>query len=63
LTRTFSFSCAHDMIDLGGSLAYQFATALSSEMMNDFARVVSSPPQDPIAASYDMRNFRGSDSP
>jgi hypothetical protein len=32
-------------------------------MMNDLARVVSSPPNKAIAASYDIRNFRGSDSP
>jgi hypothetical protein len=44
LTRNFSFSGAHDMIDLRGSLAYQFAAAFSSG----------------IAASYDIRHFQGS---
>jgi hypothetical protein len=45
------------MIDLGGSLMYQFATAFSSDMMNDLARVASSPRNEAIAASYDIRNF------
>jgi hypothetical protein len=39
------------VIDLGGSLAYQLATAFSSDMMNDLARVVSAPPNEAIAAS------------
>jgi hypothetical protein len=51
------------MIDLGGSLVYQFAAAFLSDIMNDFARVVSPPPNEAIAASYDIRNFWGSDSP
>jgi hypothetical protein len=51
------------MIDLGGSLAYQFTAAFSSDIMNDFARVVSSLPNEAIAASYDIMNFWGSDSP
>jgi hypothetical protein len=63
LTKNFPFSCAHDMIDLGGSLAYQFIAAFSSDIMNDFARVVSSLPNEAIAASYDIMNFWGSDSP
>jgi hypothetical protein len=49
-TRNFSFSCAHEKIDLGGSLAYQFAFAFLSDMMNDFVRVVSSPPNEAIVA-------------
>jgi hypothetical protein len=44
-------SYAHDVIDLGGSHAYQLATALSSDMINDLAMVVSSPPNEAIAAS------------
>jgi hypothetical protein len=59
----FSFSCAHDMIDLEGSLMYQFANAFLSDMMNDLVKVVSSPPNETIVASYDIRNFRRSDSP
>jgi hypothetical protein len=51
------------VIDLGCSLAYQFATALSSDMMNDFVRVVSSLPDKAITASLHMRNLRGSDLP
>jgi hypothetical protein len=38
-------------MDLGGSLAYQLATAFSRDMMNDLARIVSSPPDRAIAAS------------
>jgi hypothetical protein len=37
-------------MDLGGSLAYQLATAFSRDMMNDLTRVVSSPPDEGIAA-------------
>jgi hypothetical protein len=44
-------SCAHDVIDLGDSLAYQLVAALSSDMMNDLARLVLSPPNEAIAAS------------
>jgi hypothetical protein len=55
--------CAHDVIDLGGSLAYQLAAVFLSDMINDLVRVVSSPPNEAIAASQDMRNFCGSDSP
>jgi hypothetical protein len=57
LTRNFSFSCAHDMIDLRGSLAYQLAATFSGDMMKDLARVVSSLLNDAIAASYDIKNF------
>jgi hypothetical protein len=35
---------------LGCSLAYQFVVAPSSDMMNDLARVVLSPPDEAIAA-------------
>jgi hypothetical protein len=39
-------------MDLGGSLEYQFAVvASSSEMMRNFARVVSSSPDKAIAVS------------
>jgi hypothetical protein len=51
LTRNFSCRCAHDVMDLGGTLAYQLATAFSSDMINDLARVVSSPLNKAIAAS------------
>jgi hypothetical protein len=37
-------------MDLGGSLAYQLAVAFYSDMINDLARVVSSPPNEAIAA-------------
>jgi hypothetical protein len=37
-------------MDLGGNLAYQLADAFSSDMMNDLVRVVSSPPNEAIAA-------------
>jgi hypothetical protein len=50
-------------MDLDGSIAYQLAATFSSDMMNDLARVVSSPLKKVIAASQDMRNFHGSDSP
>jgi hypothetical protein len=51
------------VIDHEGSLAYKLAAAFSSHMMKDFARVVSSPPNDAITASHDIKNFQGSDSP
>jgi hypothetical protein len=51
------------VIDLRGSFAYHLAAAFSSDMMKDFARVVSSPPNDAITASYDINKFLGSDSP
>jgi hypothetical protein len=38
-------------MDLGGSLAYQLANAFSRDMMNDLARVASSPPDEAIATS------------
>jgi hypothetical protein len=38
-------------MDLDGSLAYQLAAAFSRDMMNDLASVVSSPPDESIAAS------------
>jgi hypothetical protein len=38
-------------MDLDGSLAYQLAAAFSRDMMNDLVRVVSSPPDEAIAAS------------
>jgi hypothetical protein len=44
-------SCAHGVIDLGGSHAYQLAAVFSSDMMNDLVRVVSSPLNEAIAAS------------
>jgi hypothetical protein len=47
----FSLSCAHDAMDLGGSLAYQLAVAFLSYMMNDLARVILSSPNEAIAAS------------
>jgi hypothetical protein len=37
-------------MDLGGNLAYQLSPAFSSDMIKDFARVVSSPPNKAIAA-------------
>jgi hypothetical protein len=51
LTRNFSLSYAHDAMDIGSSLSYQLATAFSRDMMNDSARVISSPPDEAIAAS------------
>jgi hypothetical protein len=39
------------VIDLGYNLAYQYATAPSSDMMNNLARVVPLPPDEAIAAS------------
>jgi hypothetical protein len=56
-------NCAHDVIDLKGSLTYQLAATFLSDIMNDLVRVVSSPPNEVIAASYDIKNFRGSGSP
>jgi hypothetical protein len=44
-------SNAHDVMDLSGSLAYQLAAMFSSDMINDLARVVLSPPNEAIAAS------------
>jgi hypothetical protein len=38
-------------MDLSGSLVYQLATAFSKDMMNDMARVVSSPPDKAIVTS------------
>jgi hypothetical protein len=37
-------------MDLSGSLTYQLATAFSRDIMNDLVRVVSSPPDEAIAA-------------
>jgi hypothetical protein len=44
-------SCAHDVMDLDGSLAYQLAVVFLSDVMNDLARVVSSAPNESIIAS------------
>jgi hypothetical protein len=63
LTRNFFFNRAHDIIDLKGSLTYQLAAAFLSNIMNDLARVVSSPQNKAIVTLYDIKNFRGSDSP
>jgi hypothetical protein len=38
-------------MDLGSSIAYQLAAAFLRDMMNDMARVVSSPPDETIASS------------
>jgi hypothetical protein len=43
--------CAHDVIDLGRSIAFQLGVAFSSDVINDLARVISSPPNEAIAAS------------
>jgi hypothetical protein len=51
LTRNFYLSCAHDAMHLSGSLAYQMTAAFSRDMMNDLARVVSSPLDEAIMAS------------
>jgi hypothetical protein len=51
LTRNFSLSYAQDALYLGGNLAYQLAAAFSRDMMNDLARVVSSPPDKAIMTS------------
>jgi hypothetical protein len=59
LTRNFSVNYAHGIIDLEGSLAYQLAAVFSSDIMNDLARVISSPPNEAIAASYDIKKFWG----
>jgi hypothetical protein len=39
------------MFDFGCNLAYQFAVAPSSDIMKNFARVVSLPPDEAIVAS------------
>jgi hypothetical protein len=44
-------SCAHDVMDLGGNLVYQLVVAFSRDMMNDLARVVTSPLDEAIATS------------
>jgi hypothetical protein len=44
-------SIAYDAMDLGGSLAYQLAVAFLRDMVNDLSRVVSSLPDEAIAAS------------
>jgi hypothetical protein len=51
LTRNFSLRCANDVMDLRGNLAYQLATAFSSDVINVLVRIVSSPPNEAIAAS------------
>jgi hypothetical protein len=51
LTKNFSLSCTHDVMDLGGNLAYQLAAAFSRDMMNDLARVMSFLPDEAITAS------------
>jgi hypothetical protein len=51
LTRDFSFNWPQDVIDLDYNRAYQFIVALSSDMVNNLVRVVSSPPDEAIAAS------------
>jgi hypothetical protein len=51
LIRNFSFNWPQDVIDLGYDRVYQFAATLSSDMMNDLVRVVSSPPDKAIATS------------
>jgi hypothetical protein len=38
-------------MDLGCSLAYQLAATFLSDIMNDLARVVPSPPDEAIVAS------------
>jgi hypothetical protein len=48
--RNFSFSCPQDVMDLGYSLAYQLVDAFSSDVMNDLARVILSPPAKAITA-------------
>jgi hypothetical protein len=48
LTSNFYLSYAHDVMDLGGSLAYQLATTFSSDMINDLARVIWSPQNDSL---------------
>jgi hypothetical protein len=58
----FSFNCAHDVIDLEGSLTDQLAAAFLSDMMNDLARIVSSPPNEVISTLYDIKDFWVSDS-
>jgi hypothetical protein len=45
---------------LDGSLEYQFAATSSREMMRDLAMVDSSSLAKAMAASYHMRNLRGS---
>jgi hypothetical protein len=48
--RNFSFKWPQDEIGLSCDLTYQFAAMPSSDMMNDFARVVSFPPNEAIVA-------------
>jgi hypothetical protein len=50
-TRNLSFSCPQDVMDLSCNFAYQLVAAFSRDMMNDFVRVVSSPPAEAIEAS------------
>jgi hypothetical protein len=45
-------------MDLGCSVMYQLATAFSRDMMNDLARVVSSPSTEAITISQHMTNLR-----
>jgi hypothetical protein len=49
--RNFSFNWPQEVIDLSYNLAYQFVVVLSSDMMNDFTKVISFPPDEAIAAS------------
>jgi hypothetical protein len=51
LTRNFSLRCAHDVMDFRGNLVYQLAAVFSTHMINDLARVVSSPPNEATSAS------------
>jgi hypothetical protein len=50
LTRNFYLKLPQDVIDLGCNLAYQFVVVPLSDMINDFVRVVSLPPDEAIAA-------------
>jgi hypothetical protein len=49
--RNFSFNWPQEVIDLGCSLTYQFAIALSCDMMNDLAKVVLFPHDEAIVVS------------
>jgi hypothetical protein len=51
IDKNFFFQLPQDVMDLGCSLAYQLAAAFLSDIVNDLARVVSSPLDEAIAAS------------
>jgi hypothetical protein len=51
------------VIDLKGILTYQLPATFYSDKLNDLPRVVSSPLNEAIAATYNIKNFQGLDCP